>query len=129
MPPGAVLLHLERESEDLDEQLVRRILEPLCPEFHVRICKAPRDCAPKKVRGLDDLASDNLLFLASATKGAPTPAKRIVLAFRWACHKRHQADWQATQQQVLCDIRGGDETRVRRKRDEAQQQRRGRRPK
>lgn len=129
MAPGALLFHLPRASEELDEQLIRRILEPLCPEFHVQIRKAPRHCAPKKTQGLDDLASDNLIFLVSAVKDAPTPAKSVVMAFRWACHKRHQADWRATQQQVLCDIRGGDETRVRRKRDEAQQRQRGRRPK
>jgi hypothetical protein len=129
MTRGALLLHLPRASENLDEQLVRRILDPICSEFHVQICKAPRHCAPRKVQGLDDVASDNLLFLVSAMKDAPAPAKSVVLAFRWACHKRHQPDWRATQQQARCDIRGGDETRVRRKRDEAQQRRRGRRPK
>lgn len=129
MTRGALLFHLPRVSEDTDEQLIRRILEPLCPEFCVQICKAPRHCAPRKAQGMDDVASDNLLFVVSATKDAPTPAKSVVLAFRWACHKRHQTDWKATQQQVLCDIRGGDETRVRRKQDEARQRRRGRRPK
>jgi len=120
---------LPRASAERDEQLVRRILDPLCPELHVRICKAPRHCAPKKVQGLADVASDSLLFLVSTLTVSPTPAKRTVAAFRWACHKRHQTDWRATQQQVLCDIRGGDESRIRRQRDEDQQRRRGRRPK
>ena len=123
MTSGAVVLfHLSRESPDADERLIRRILDALCPQFHVKIGRARRDQAPARARGMADLASDEVLFLAPTQLGCiPAP---VVSAFRWACHKRHQTDWQATQRQVLCDVRGGDESRVRKKPHRRQARRR-----
>ena len=119
---AVVLFHLPRANPDYDERLIRRILEALCPQFHVRIGRTSRHQAPNGTRGIDDLTSDEVLFLASTQMLCiPTP---VINAFRWACHKRHQADWQATQQQVLCDIRGGDESRVRKNQHRRQTRRR-----
>ena len=44
--------------------------------------------APNGTRGIDDLTSDEVLFLASTQMLCiPTP---VINAFRWACHKRHR---------------------------------------
>lgn len=119
---AVVLFHLPRANPDYDERLIRRILDALCSQFHVRIGRTSRHQAPDKARGMADLAGDEVLFLAS-TQLVSIPAP-VVSAFRWACHKRHKADWQATQQQVLCDIRGGDESRVRKNQRRRQTRRR-----
>ena len=56
MTDGAVVVfHLSRESPDVDERLIRRILDPLCPQFHVKIGRTRSHQAPARARGMADL--------------------------------------------------------------------------
>lgn len=125
MPRAVLLFHLGRNTADRDEPLIRRILDPLCSEFHVRIERCARTV---RSVGMNDLNSDEALVVCSTLASVPV-RPTVLAAFRWACHKRFDFDGKAVQQQVLVDIRGGDETRVRSLRDASRKRRGGKRPK
>ena len=79
----------------------------------------PSDCTIKVVaRGAlkgpwSDVRSEFCIVAVSKQQLSPV----LIKAMRWATHKRYASDKEAVKRQVVCDVRGGDESRVRRPRD------------
>ena len=98
-----VLLHLRRDDESYELELATRAVAPAKQHVAFRLAVAPQ---PSVKSSLPDTESDNVLCVHSK---APLPLATLQ-ALRKAVHKRH-GNLDDVHARLLCDLRGGDESR------------------
>jgi len=114
-----VLLHLCRGDERAEVLRVTELLavaQDVVP-FHLRV--VPQRSAPGT---MVDLRSDSVLCVEFARGHPPW----VLQAFRWAVHSRFKPR-RDVQARLLCDLRGGDESRTGKQADAKRRRQRGKR--
>ena len=107
--PFNILLHLPRGCADFETALVTAALKPALTSHSIVLRRVPTHSLPRAMR---DLQSDECLVAKTAAGLHANTLKCL----RWAVHKRHERDVERVHRQLLCDLNGGDEARVRRPR-------------
>ena len=107
--PFNILLHLPRGCADCETALATAALKPALNSLGITIQRVPTHSLPHAMR---DLQSDECIVAETATGLHANTLKCL----RWAVHKRHERDVERVHRQLLCDLNGGDEARVRRPR-------------
>jgi len=102
-----LLLHLPRSDPDRHATLAAQALKPAHDFVHFTIVRVPSHILPTAMR---DTESDEALCAQTAEKLSSPTLKSL----RWAVHKRF-AETEQTHAQLLCDLTGGDESRIKRK--------------
>ena len=102
-----VVLHLRRGSEAEEFRLAERALAP-AKEFCAFALVLVNEANVKNA--LPDTQSDIIL----CADFSQAPPKHLVRSVRWAVHHRHRPE-KEVHAQLLCDLRGGDESRLKRK--------------
>ena len=105
--PHTILLHLPRADPDRHTTLATAALKPAHDFVAFTLIRVPTHVLPKAMR---DLASDEALCVQSLENLPPTTIK----ALRWAVHKRFD-DLTKTHAQLRCDLTGGDESRLKKR--------------
>ena len=106
--PLSLLLHLPRGRADHEAALAAAAVSPALHKLGITLRRVPTQALPS---AMHDTASDEVLC-ADSSSSLPPPA---IKSLQWAVHKRHQHDIDHVHRQLVCDLNGGDESRVRRK--------------
>ena len=106
--PLSLLLHLPRGRADREAALATAALTPAHTKLTFTLRRVPTHVLPTAMR---DTESDEALC-AETTRGIDAATLR---SLRWAVHKRHACDPKRVHRQLICDLIGGDESRVKRK--------------
>ena len=99
-----VILHLNRNRESYEFNAVQSVLQEFCSQNRIEIVRAPTGHG-----AMHDISSDVCVY----ARCAQCLHKKKVTALRWAAHHRHKKDADAVKQQLLCDWKGLDESRIR----------------
>lgn len=106
--PLSLLLHLPRGRADREAALATAALTPAHTKLTFTLRRVPTHVLPTAMR---DTESDEALC-AETARGLDAATLR---SLRWAVHKRHACDPKRVHRQLICDLIGGDESRVKRK--------------
>lgn len=106
--PLSLLLHLPRGRADHEATLATAAISPVLRQLGIALRRVPTQALPS---AMHDTESDEALCADSSASLPPPTIKSL----RWAVHKRHQNDIDRVHRQLVCDLNGGDESRVRRK--------------
>jgi hypothetical protein len=104
---NTLLLHIPRDDPTHHVEHATRALEPAHAHVAFQLARMPRSALPRSMR---DLSSDEVL--CAQTTGPLAPS--VIRSLRFAVHHRFR-DVAQTHRQLVCDLVGGDESRVRRK--------------
>ena len=105
--PNILLMHLPRSDPDRHARLAAQALKPAHDFLHFSLVRVPSHVLPS---AMHDTESDEALCVQSELLPPST-----IKSLRWAVHKRF-ADTTQTHAQLRCDLTGGDESRLKRKR-------------
>lgn len=105
--PNSIILHLPIRDPDLHAFLAARALKPAHDFAAFSLVRVPSHVLPNALR---DLNSREALCAQSDEILSP----QFLRSIRWAVHKRF-SDVEETHAQLRCDIVGGDESRLKKK--------------
>ena len=100
-----ILLHVRRGCEGQELQRVERAVAPA-----KHFCPFTLALAHRVQGALPDTQSD--MILCADFSNAPAP--HVLRSIQWAVHHRHRPEAHV-HAQLLCDLTGGDESRLKRK--------------
>jgi len=106
--PNSLLLHLPAQDADLHASLAERALKPAHDFAAFSLIRVPSHVLPFALR---DLNSNEALCAQSDRM----LSRQFLTALRWAVHKRCSNDVEHTHAQLRCDIVGGDESKLKKK--------------
>ena len=114
--PATILLHLTRDNENSEAKKATAALESLRSQLGFKLARVPTHTLPRALR---DTKSCEVLCAVSTRNLSSAEIRSM----RWAVHKRHDTDKDRTHRQLVCDLKNGDESRVRRPRNREQDRR------
>ena len=101
------LLHLPTNDPDRHAQLAETALKPARDFVKFTLVRIPTSSVPGAMHD-----TQSIEVLCAKTHAPLDP--NVIKAMRWAVHKRF-ADTESTHARLRCDLIGGDESRVKRK--------------